>query len=115
MLDKGKLKSFFLIFPNAKHVWIAFTGTIFFVTCMLTAMFVYDAQWWWAIPLTVIGFLGCVWAVATELIAVETDMYHYGRMDEYEAMKDKLEGATILQWPGTKKQSSGLGWPESSA
>jgi hypothetical protein len=102
LFSKSRLIGILLVFPNAASLWLAIVSSVIFTGCIVAAVTLFDPPMRLILPIGILGGAVALWALVSEVIALMSEVYAQGRMDEFYRLKDELEeaeGNTILSWP----------------
>ena len=102
LLNKSRLIGILLVFPNAASLWLAIFSAVVFTGVMVAAVTLFQPPLVLILPIGLLGGVIAFWALVSEVIALMSETYAQGRMDEFYRLKDELvetEGNVILSWP----------------
>lgn len=99
---KSRLIGILLVFPNAASLWLAIVSSLFFTACMSVGIAMFDPALRLILPIGLLGAAICIWALISEVVALISETYAVGRMDEYDRLKEEVQASdpnTIIHWP----------------
>jgi hypothetical protein len=103
LFNKSRLIGILLVFPNAASLWLAIFSSIVFTGCMATAIVMFEPPLRLILPIGILGGTIAFWALVSEVIALMSETYAQGRMDEFYRLQEELgetvEDETLLHWP----------------
>ena len=103
LFNKSRLIGILLVFPNAASLWLAIFSSIIFTFCMTAGVVMFDPALQLILPIGILGGVIAFWALVTEVIALMSEVYAQGRMDEFYRLQEELEvdqeDETLLHWP----------------
>jgi hypothetical protein len=102
LFNKSTLIGILLVFPNAASLWLAIISSLLFTACMTAAITLFEPPLRLILPIGLLGGVIALWALISEVVALISETYAQGRMDEFYRMQEELEeseGNIILSWP----------------
>jgi hypothetical protein len=102
LFNKSRLIGILLVFPNAASLWLAIVSSLLFTGSIAVAVALFQPPLQLILPIALLGGAIALWALISEVIALMSEVYAQGRMDEFYRLKDELvedKGNVILSWP----------------